>query len=567
MLEDLTIKDFAIIDCVTIEFNEGFTVLSGETGAGKSILIGAISFLLGGKAELSQIRNGAHEASVTGTFFLKNDEEALAWLEEHGIEAENDRIILRRYVRDSGKSAAWIGNTPVTRADLSDFSSFLIDIHGQHEHQSLMKVSEHRKFLDSRAGITDEVSAFTALYNSLVEKRSLLSRMNSSDAERARKIDMLNFAVKEIEDAKLKKDEDISLEKEETRLSGYEKLFAGVQEINGYLNAPESGIISLLKKARKESQNVSDLDKSLGSLDSRLESAFYELSDIGAEFTSYENSLVFDPNHLEEVQDRLSVIYNLKKKYASSQIAPLSEVLDYCESAKKELDELGNGEQNKEELLKVVSELEKKVYLSAKSLSEKRKATGEKLALEIEAVLKKLGMPNARFAVSINEKPGNDIEQKCGPYGMDNVEFLISANVGSALLPLSKIASGGELSRVMLALKTIFSANDEVQTLVFDEIDTGIGGEIAVAVGSHMKNLAAGKQIFCITHLASIAVYADNQIKIEKGIVNGETASNVHPVLGDERVAEIARMLSGDAYSTESLDHARSMLQKFSGGF
>lgn len=567
MLEDLTIKDFAIIDCVTIEFNEGFTVLSGETGAGKSILIGAISFLLGGKAELSQIRNGAHEASVTGTFFLKNDEEALAWLEEHGIEAENDRIILRRYVRDSGKSAAWIGNTPVTRADLSDFSSFLIDIHGQHEHQSLMKVSEHRKFLDSRAGITDEVSAFTALYNSLVEKRSLLSRMNSSDAERARKIDMLNFAVKEIEDAKLKKDEDISLEKEETRLSGYEKLFAGVQEINGYLNAPESGIISLLKKARKESQNVSDLDKSLGSLDSRLESAFYELSDIGAEFTSYENSLVFDPNHLEEVQDRLSVIYNLKKKYASSQSAPLSEVLDYCESAKKELDELGNGEQNKEELLKVVSELEKKVYLSAKSLSEKRKATGEKLALEIEAVLKKLGMPNARFAVSINEKPGNDIEQKCGPYGMDNVEFLISANVGSALLPLSKIASGGELSRVMLALKTIFSANDEVQTLVFDEIDTGIGGEIAVAVGSHMKNLAAGKQIFCITHLASIAVYADNQIKIEKGIVNGETASNVHPVLGDERVAEIARMLSGDAYSTESLDHARSMLQKFSGGF
>lgn len=567
MLEDLTIKDFAIIDCVTIEFNEGFTVLSGETGAGKSILIGAISFLLGGKAELSQIRNGAHEASVTGTFFLKNDEEALAWLEEHGIEAENDRIILRRYVRDSGKSAAWIGNTPVTRADLSDFSSFLIDIHGQHEHQSLMKVSEHRKFLDSRAGITDEVSAFTALYNSLVEKRSLLSRMNSSDAERARKIDMLNFAVKEIEDAKLKKDEDISLEKEETRLSGYEKLFAGVQEINGYLNAPESGIISLLKKARKESQNVSDLDKSLGSLDSRLESAFYELSDIGAEFTSYENSLVFDPNHLEEVQDRLSVIYNLKKKYASSQSAPLSEVLDYCESAKKELDELGNGEQNKEELLKVVSELEKKVYLSAKSLSEKRKATGEKLALEIEAVLKKLGMPNARFAVSINEKPGNDIEQKCGPYGMDNVEFLISANVGSALLPLSKIASGGELSRVMLALKTIFSANDAVQTLVFDEIDTGIGGEIAVAVGSHMKNLAAGKQIFCITHLASIAVYADNQIKIEKGIVNGETASNVHPVLGDERVAEIARMLSGDAYSTESLDHARSMLQKFSGGF
>lgn len=567
MLEDLTIKDFAIIDCVTIEFDKGFTVLSGETGAGKSILIGAISFLLGGKAELSQIRNGSHEASVSGTFWLKDNPQALEWLDEHGIESENERIILRRYLRDSGKSASWIGNTPVTRADLSDFSSFLIDIHGQHEHQSLLKVQEHRKFLDSRAGIVSEVSDFTKLYTELVEKRKLLNKLNSSDAERARKIDMLNFAVKEIDDAKLKEGEDISLEEEEARLSSYEKLFAGVREINEYLSSSEGGIVSLLKKARKESSQVSSLDKSLSTLDSRLESAFYELSDISDEFSSYENSLVFDPNHLQEVQDRLSVIYNLKKKYASSQSAPLSEVFDFYQNAIKELEELGGGQENKEHLLKELSELEKKVYLSAKSISEKRKACGKQLATEIEVILKKLGMPNTRFAVSILEKAGSDIEQKCGPYGMDNVEFLISANLGSALLPLSKIASGGELSRVMLALKTIFAENDTVGTLVFDEIDTGIGGEIAVALGSHMKNLASRKQIFCITHLASIAVYADNQIKIEKDVVNGRTASNVHLVSGEERVAEIARMLSGDAYSSESLEHARSMLQKFSGGF
>ncbi|MCR5495838.1 MAG: DNA repair protein RecN [Treponema sp.] len=567
MLEDLTIKDFAIIDCVTIEFDKGFTVLSGETGAGKSILIGAISFLLGGKAELSQIRNGSHEASVSGTFWLKDNPQALEWLDEHGIESENERIILRRYLRDSGKSASWIGNTPVTRADLSDFSSFLIDIHGQHEHQSLLKVQEHRKFLDSRAGIVSEVSEFTKLYTELVEKRKLLNKLNSSDAERARKIDMLNFAVKEIDDAKLKEGEDISLEEEEARLSSYEKLFAGVREINEYLSSSEGGIVSLLKKARKESSQVSSLDKSLSTLDSRLESAFYELSDISDEFSSYENSLVFDPNHLQEVQDRLSVIYNLKKKYASSQSAPLSEVFDFYQNAIKELEELGGGQENKEHLLKELSELEKKVYLSAKSISEKRKACGKQLATEIEVILKKLGMPNTRFAVSILEKAGSDIEQKCGPYGMDNVEFLISANLGSALLPLSKIASGGELSRVMLALKTIFAENDTVGTLVFDEIDTGIGGEIAVALGSHMKNLASRKQIFCITHLASIAVYADNQIKIEKDVVNGRTASNVHLVSGEERVAEIARMLSGDAYSSESLEHARSMLQKFSGGF
>ena len=257
----------------------------------------------------------------------------------------------------------------------------------------------------------------------------------------------------------------------------------------------------------------------------------------------------------------------MKKKYASSQSAPLKEVFDYYENAQKSLEQLGAGSENKEELIKSDSELEKKVYLAGKNLSEKRRATGDKLASEVESLLKNLGMNGTRFAVSITAKPGDELEQKCGPYGFDNIEFLISANPGSPLLPLAKIASGGEISRVMLALKTIFAQNDPVQTLVFDEIDTGIGGEVAVAVGSHMKALAKNRQIFCITHLASIAVYADNQIKIEKGVAEGRTVSNVHPIQGEERVAEIARMLSGDADSAASIEHARAMLEKYSGGF
>ncbi|MBR1640420.1 MAG: DNA repair protein RecN [Treponema sp.] len=577
MLEDLTIKDFALIDSDYIEFNKGFTVLSGETGAGKSILIGALSFLLGGKAEVQQIRAGKSEASVSATFFINDscrnnltpEDEALSaseWLYLHGIEMENNRVIMRRIIRDSGKSASWINSTPVTRADLAQFSAFLVDIHGQHEHQSLMKVPEHRKFLDARAGIQSDVFSFTKKYAELVEKRRKLSELSMSDKERLHKLDMMQFAVQEIQEAKLKKDEDIMLEDEQNKLSSYEKIFSDVESVNSVLSSDERSVIPVLKKILRESLHLSEMDKSLVSLHERLDSAFYELSDIADEYSSYQNKLVFDPNRLQEVEERLSLIYNLKKKYASSINAPLSEVFDYQKEAEKFIEENEDSDSVREKLAAEIKSLEKEILAAADILSKKRIAAAELLNKEVCAILSKLGMASTRFLVSVKQKEGSAVEQMCGPYGKDEIEFLISANPGNPPLPLSKIASGGELSRVMLALKTIFAQNDSVDTLIFDEVDTGIGGEVAVAVGAHMKNLAKNRQVFAITHLASIAVYADNQIKIEKSVSGEITSSNVFVVEGEERVAEIARMLSGDSDTAQSLQHARSLLERFSGG-
>lgn len=587
MLEDLTIKDFALIDSDYIEFKNGFTVLSGETGAGKSILIGAISFLLGGKADVSQIRAGKNEANVSATFVIQDktlsesvknsiqsDDEyetknACEWLFAHGIEAENNRVLLRRFIRANGKSGAWINDTPVTRSDLAQFSSFLIDIHGQHEHQSLMKVSEHRKFLDARAGITEEVEAFTARYALLVSKRKALSEYSMSESDRLRKIDMMKFAIEEIGQLKLKKEEDTALEEEEARLSAFEKIFSEVEMVNQLLSGGEESLTSALKKIMRSSDSLCQMDKSLEKLNERVESAFYELSDIADEFSSYQSKLVFDPARLKEVEDRLSAIYNLKKKYASSVNAPLSEVLSYYDRAKAFLDENEGGNDKKSLLEKEIKELEKDVLSRALKISEARKASAKILEKEADEILAKLGMAGTRFGVSLVQKECSEEIQKCGPYGMDDIEFMISANPGNPLQSLAKIASGGELSRVMLALKTIFaqSNEDSPETLIFDEIDTGIGGEVAVAVGNHIKNLSRTKQIFCITHLASIAVYADNQIKIEKSVSGQVTSSNVYHLEGEDRVKEIARMLSGDADAFQSLEHARSMLNKYSGGY
>lgn len=559
MLEDLSVKDFALIDSVSLDFGKGLNILSGETGAGKSILIGSLTFLLGGKAGPDSIRTGAEEARVSGTVYLEEGKKmARSWLAEKGIEPDNDRVLLRRTLRANGKAGTWIQDTSVTRNELAEFTSFLVDIHGQHDHQSLLKVDEHRRFLDAYAGIEDEVTAFTAQYSALAAKRKMRDEMNTSEKERIQKAELLSFAADEIRKAALKTNEEDELEAEEQRQSQHEKLYALIDQITESLSGPE-GSVPALKKTRSALESAAGIDTSLSATLNRVESSFYELQDAAETLRQYRDGLTFDPARLEQIEERLSLIYKLKKKYG----ATVSDILAYAEDADNQLQQLSGWESNRARMDTEIAELEKIVFRAGAALSEKRKKASGALQAGVENILKTLGMAGTCFRVQLTVREGTDTMQRSGPYGFDVIEFMISANPGEPLRPLARIASGGELSRVMLALKTVLADADESGTLIFDEIDTGIGGEVALAVGGHLKELSSRKQILCITHLASIAVRADNQIKIEKSSDSGKTITRAFSVTGQNRIEEIARMLAGDGFSAASMQHAGELLSKY----
>lgn len=557
MLETILIKNIALIDELSLDFNAHFNVLSGETGAGKSILIGALSFLLGGKTSVDIIRTGAAEAAVSGTFYLaKAHPEAAAWLEERCIEPENNRVLLRRTLRENGRSSIWIQDTQVSRAELEAFTSFLADIHGQHDHQSLFKTAEHRRFLDSYAGLLDEVAAFSACYTRLAEIKAKLDAIQHSEKERSDRADYLSFIIQEIDTARLQPDEDETLEAEESKLCQYEKLYEYAESLQT-ICTQEQGIVPLLKKMQHISADVAAIDPPVAEYAERIESAYYEMQDIGEFFTSYLSKLIFDPERLEQVQERLSLINKLKKKYG----ATIADIVAYRDSAQAELDALQEGEQDKTVLEKEIPALEAELFAAGTALSRKRNAAAATLQQKTQDILAQLGMPKVVFTVQVSAPEPNGNKQRAGMYGFDSVEFLISTNPGEPVKPLNKIASGGELSRVMLALKTVLAAADEADTLVFDEIDTGIGGEVARAVAEHLQRLARDKQILCITHLAVIAASADTHIKIRKIQSDNTSLSLAQIIAGDARVEEIARMLAGDEVSAASRVHAKELLE------
>jgi len=562
MLEELSVRDFALIDRLSVSFNGGLNILTGETGAGKSLLVGALSFLLGAKADTGVIRSGAEESLVTGLLEVSGNPEALAWLSARGLEPEEGRVVLRRGIKSNGRGSAYIQNQPALRSDLAEFTRLCVDLHGQHEHQSLLDPGSHRVLLDRYAKIEPEVAAFGERFAGLAAERKAYEDALASERERGREIEFLRFAIEEIERAKLRPGEEAELEDEERKLTQHEKLFAAVEAAREALSAggPElgSGGIAALRRARGGLEAAVAIDPSLADLGRRTDDAFYELEDVADSLRQYQDGLRFSPERLEEVESRLAELHKLKKKYG----ATIEAILARLQDDRARLERLEGWEEDKGETERRIAAMEAELLKSALAISERRSASAAELQAGIEAVVQTLGMPKARFSVRVARKASVEGKPTIGQFGIDEVEFLIAPNPGEPAKPLARIASGGELSRVALAAKTILAGADSVGTLIFDEVDAGIGGEVAVAVGEHLRALGRNKQVLCITHLASIAVRADNHLRVEKEISQGRTTTRLQRMEGRRRAEEIARMLAGDSREEASIAHAMELLKK-----
>jgi DNA repair protein RecN (Recombination protein N) len=580
MLEELSVRNFALIESLSLAFDKGFSVLTGETGAGKSIIVGSISFLLGARADAEVIRSGCDEAGVSAVVSVNpKNTEALDWLKGRDIETEDGAVIVRRSVKASGRSSIYIQNVPVTRADLAEFMAFLFDLHGQHTHETLLRKETHRRYLDRYAGLEDEAAAFNRVFTDLAEKRKAMEISLGSERDRETRLEILNYGVDEVGRANPRPGEIRGLEAEAQRLGDFEKLSLQVNNAASAFFDDEESLLTLARRVRAGMDNAAAIDGNLAPLLKRMEDLFYEAEDLAGEFRSYRDALTYDPSRLEEVEDRLALLYRLKKKYVPAEsrdwVNEEDGVLAWKQEAEAEIEALTGAEENRGRLKAEIAALEKDLASRAAALSAKRVEGAKRLGEGITSIVSRLGMPHAKFSTAVVSKAadktgeGKPANLVCGPWGADDVEFLISANKGEPLKELARIASGGELSRVMLAIKTVLSntgagSESSAETLVFDEIDTGIGGEVALTVGEYLAQIGKLKQIFCVTHLASIAVRADNHLKVEKKLASGEerTVTGVSCLTAEERRQEIARMLAGDS-GAAALAHADELLAKY----
>ena len=560
MLRELHIKNLAIIDDASANFEKGLNVLTGETGAGKSIIIDALCLALGERASTEVIRSGEKEAVVEAFFDIPPkllNSSSRRFLQDLGINIENG-IILKRILSAQGKNRAYINDSMVNVQTLSEISKGIIDVHGQYEYQSLLSPDHQLDMLDAYGGLLIERQEFTAIYETQTSLKQQIAELMQKEKERAQRLDILGFQVNEIETADLKTGEEKELSEEVKILSSASLLTELANQAYESLYSSDSACLTNLSKILNSLKEISNIDVRAADAVKSAEEAIPLLEETAYFLRDYKDSLNFNPERLEEIQTRLELIKGLKKKYGGN----IQEVLDYREKGLRELDELQHSEEKLETLNAELKKLKNILTEKAQHLSKQRKAVAKKIEQQVVSELSSLSMPDTRFSIQITQEAGDDTADdfKANSKGIDKVEYLISPNIGEELKPLSKIASGGELSRVMLALKGILAKGDKIPVLIFDEIDAGIGGRAAETVGQKLKSLSASHQIICITHLPQIASYADTHLKIEKKIKAKRTTVEVRKIEKDERTVEIARMLSGDS-SEVSIKHAKEMLK------
>ena len=555
MLSLLHIENIALIDQADISFGSGFNVLTGETGAGKSIIIDAISAVLGERTSRDLIRTGEKSALVTALF---RDLPSLPWFQETGIGPdENGELLISRRIQGDGKNICRVGGVPCTVVQLRTLGSQLIDIHGQHDGQQLLDESCHLAYLDSFGELEPALSAYREEYAKLDALRKQIASLQMDETEKARRLDILQFQIDELESAHLRLGEEEELDERKAMLRSADQLVAAVEGAYHALFGTDSqdGAASLLAEAEGNLSRVSNLSADLSQLSENLAALRYGTEDAAERLRDLKNSFDFSPKELDQVEDRLDHLHRLKKKYG----ATVRDMLDYLNNIRQELDQI---ELSDDLLIKLKKQRKAQLAMTrtlAETISAQRKAAAERLKARIEEELRQLDMTKVRFQTEFSPKPG-----KLGldDTGMDEVRFLMSANVGENLKPIAKVASGGELSRIMLALKNVLAENDNICTLIFDEVDTGVSGRAAGKVAEKMSRLSLTCQVLCVTHLAQIAAMSDYHYSVHKEEKNGRTYTCVETLDRPGRRAELARLTGGAHQSEAILKGAEELLKE-----
>lgn len=557
MLQSLYLENIALIEKLGIELFPGFNVLTGETGAGKSIIIDAVNFVLGERTSRDLIRNGAARAKVEAVFNLNEGDAAFAALDALGIEYDGNELILSRELSAAGRNACRVNGTLVPVASLKSVSDTLVDIHGQHEHQALLDAENHISYLDAYCHaeslpIIEKIDAIVSRRNELMLKRN---SGFSSEREREREMDMLRYQIEEIASANLEAGEEERLNAEKTVLLNAERIRTALETAHMALSGAEEGsAMSAIDTARRSMRGIAALNKDYEALGDKIEELYYAAEDISFVLRDTSENVESDMQRLEEIEQRLKLISDLKRKYGRT----VEDVIDFGKDAGTKLNELENAEALAAELDAKLDKLKAEYNVAADELSKVRRAAGDRLKRDVLNELKDLGMAKAMFDVALSDASGG--EPRKG--GRETAEFMLSANPGEPLKPLERVASGGELSRIMLCFKSIFADNDRVPTLIFDEIDTGISGRTAAVVGEKMLGIAKKHQVICVTHLAQIAALADAHLMVRKYDDGKNTFVETRQLNEEEKVQRIAQMMDGESDSPSALTHARELIAR-----